>query len=51
MYKYKIKDIHSINRYIQEHIDSYHKESKSYAAYPEYSTAHLNNVAKITIDR
>ena len=35
---------------MREQIDSCHKESKSCATYPEHSTAHLNNIAKITLD-
>ena len=35
---------------MQEHIDSFHKESESCAAYPEHSTTHFNNVANITVD-
>ena len=35
---------------MQEHIDSFHKESESRAAYPEHSTTHFNNIANITVD-
>ena len=50
MYKYVIKEIHAINRYMREHIDSCQKEFKISAVYPEHSTAHLNNIANITIE-
>ena len=50
LYKYEIEEIHAINWDIQEHIDSFHKEPESRAAYPEHGNAHINNVANITVD-
>ena len=50
MYKYEIEEIHSINRDMQEHIDSYNKEPKRFAVYLEQNTAHLNNIANITFN-
>ena len=50
MYKSNTEEMHAINRDTQEHIDSCHKEYESCAAYPENSTAHLNNAANITVD-
>ena len=35
---------------MQEHIDSFHKESEICKAYLEHSTAHFNIVAYITIN-
>ena len=42
IYNSEIKDICSINRDIQEYIDSCHKESRRRAADLEQITAHLN---------
>ena len=39
-----------MNQDLQTYIDSCHKESRRYAAYPENITAHFNNVADITVD-
>ena len=50
MYKYEIEETCVINQDMQEHIDNCHKKSESRVAYPEHSTAHLNNVANITVD-
>ena len=35
---------------MQEHIDIWHKESESRAAYPEHGNAHFNGAVNITID-
>ena len=35
---------------MQENIDSCHKESEIHAAYPEQSTAHFEEVVKITFN-
>ena len=42
--------LYAINRDMREHIDSCHNESESRTAYLDHSTAHFNDVAKITSD-
>ena len=49
-YKPDIEEIHAINLDMREHINSCHKESESRTAYPEYNTAHFNNVANISVN-
>ena len=35
---------------MREHIDSCHKESERYTAYPEQITAHFEDIVSITVD-
>ena len=49
MFNSDIEDICSINRGMREHIDSFHKYLERRAAYPEHSSAHIENVVNITV--
>ena len=49
MWKYDIEEINAINRDIREHIDSFHKEYESCAAYTEHRTVHFNSIANINV--
>ena len=48
-FNYDRKELRATNRYLQNYIDSCHKESEIRAAYPEQSTAHFEIVANIAI--
>ena len=47
---YETKVLSAMKRYLQNYIDSCHKESERHAAYPEHITAHFNNVENITVN-
>ena len=50
MYTSDIEEIHAINRYMRDHINSCHKASKKRTAYPQQSTAHFEDFANIAVD-
>ena len=50
IYNNKIKEIRYTNRYMQNYIDSCHKEPEIRAVYPEQNSVHSENFTNITVD-
>ena len=49
-FNYETKELSATDQYLQNYIDSCHKESERCAAYPEQSTANFNKITNINVN-